>query len=70
MSNIKHLDLSHNSLTKLPLDITKFTNLETLNLSDNSITKVPSELEKLPYLKELNMTISLIYQKELRILKN
>lgn len=49
------LDLSHNQLKRLPLDISGFQNLVALDLSYNHFTEFPEGLRSLPNLRRLSL---------------
>jgi len=51
--DIKHLNLSYNNLTQLPVEIGQLTQLTTLNLSLNKLTHLPVEIGRLTQLTEL-----------------
>ena len=49
------LDVSHNVLTTLPLELKELCLLQTLNLSHNQFSEVPEVIGNLPALTELNL---------------
>ena len=51
--DIKHLDLSYNNLTQLPVEICQLTQLTKLNLYNNNITHLPVEIGQLTQLTTL-----------------
>lgn len=52
------LNLSGSKLTKLPEDISKFTNLTYLDLSNNELKELPKNFSKLQNLKFLNLGLN------------
>lgn len=50
---LKTLDLRHNNLKRIPLDIIHLKNLENLDLSHNGLEELPKEIGLLPSLKTL-----------------
>ncbi len=54
LTNLLYLDLSGNSLSKLPKEIWKISSLLALNLSDNQLVTLPSEISKLVNLESLD----------------
>lgn len=56
LSNLKELNVSHNSMTGIPAEIGALKNLETLDYSYNGITGMPNELSQLKNLKTFNLT--------------
>ena len=58
LSNLKTLDLSHNSLSELiPKELSQLSNLKTLNLRDNDLSgPIPKELSQLSNLKTLDLS--------------
>lgn len=46
--DIETILLNHNTFTKLPASIVKFTHLKVLDLSSNRLTQLPQELMQLP----------------------
>ena len=60
LENLHSLDLSHNFLTDLPLEMFNLQSLEHLCLSHNRISRVPIELGNLTALVELRLDHNLI----------
>jgi len=54
--DIKHLNLSYNNLTHLPVEIGQLTQLTILNLSLNKLTQLPVEIRHLTQLTTLNLS--------------
>jgi Leucine-rich repeat (LRR) protein len=52
-SMLEELDLTNNSISKIPDDIDKLDSLKSLDLSENQFVHFPSILSNLPNLKEL-----------------
>nr|XP_012223222.1 PREDICTED: leucine-rich repeat and IQ domain-containing protein 4-like [Linepithema humile] len=55
-NNLKRLDISHNYITKFPLQITCLKNLQLLDVRRNKIDFLPKELGTLPNLMYLNLS--------------
>lgn len=53
--NLKKLDLSQNSISKIPNTISKLISIQSLNLSENELTKLPNELYMLNNLTVLDL---------------
>ena len=53
--DLKHLDLSSNSLRELPLHISQLKNLKSIDLSNNYFKKFPKILGDLPNLKRVDL---------------
>jgi len=72
LQRITHLDLKHNQLISVPIELGKLANLTYLNLSNNQLISIPKELgslEKLTYL-DLNHNRLTSVPKELESLEN
>ena len=55
------IDLSHNFLSKLPKDLSQFTNLHTLNITNNKFTnyqEIAAALSTLPELQDLSIDLA------------
>jgi Leucine-rich repeat (LRR) protein len=52
---ILELDLSYNSLTKMPIEIFNLKNLKILNMSNNNLTTIPDEIDNLINLESINL---------------
>lgn len=50
------LDLSHNRLTKLPVDFSNLARLEELNLSSNQFDRLPVVLATIPSLRVVDLS--------------
>lgn len=51
--NLINLDLSHNQIRVIPLEITQLNNLKVLNMQYNQVAGLPNELGTMPSLKKL-----------------
>jgi len=72
LTNLRQLDLSYNSISKIPDDIKNLVNLKWLNLSHNNLTEIPVGLCELINLERLYLShnkISLV-PKEISNLHN
>ncbi|KAK3225519.1 hypothetical protein Dsin_005381 [Dipteronia sinensis] len=52
---VRTLDLTHNKLADIPLEISKLTNMQRLVLADNLIARLPVNLGKLQSLKVMTL---------------
>jgi len=55
LKRLEKLDLSHNSLTVLPRDLTSLETLTELDLSENEIAELPSDIGSLKRLEKLRV---------------
>eukprot|EP01035_Chromulina_nebulosa_P036322 gene36322-48921_t len=53
---LQSLDLSRNSITTIPDDITSLYALEVLNLQQNKLEKLPATMNNLKYLRKLDLS--------------
>ena len=53
---MQYLDLTHNQLTALPVEIGQLTGLESLILSNNELTALPAEIGQLANLQSLDLS--------------
>ena len=67
LSNLTHLNLSGNSLSKLPSEIWKLSNLLVLNLSRNQLENLPSEINNLINLAALDISNNKLAELPLQI---
>lgn len=56
LTEVKSLDLSHNSLDQLPPSLSSLEQVEELNISGNRLTEIPDFVLSLPKLKILNVS--------------
>ncbi|SIT11882.1 Leucine rich repeat-containing protein [Zobellia uliginosa] len=59
---LKNLDLSFCSLTKLPTELNNFKNIENLNLKNNLITQLPNTISNLQSLTRLDISSNFLVQ--------
>jgi len=59
-SNLEHLILINNNITKIPKEISKLTKLRLLSLSDNDISYIPRHICKLVNLRNLELDGNLL----------
>ncbi|KAL8034030.1 hypothetical protein ABFX02_12G000300 [Erythranthe guttata] len=52
---VRTLDLTHNKLVEIPMEISKLINLQRLILADNVIDRLPMNLGKLQSLKAMTL---------------
>lgn len=62
MNNLKQLDLSHNQIETLPIEIKFFRKLVELNISNNCLRMLPSTFSDLKSLRKLNVATNNLSQ--------
>ena len=55
LKNLQQLELAHNRLTEIPVEIAQLTQLKVLNLSHNLLRTLPVALKQLKNLQQLNL---------------
>lgn len=55
LTNLTHINISHNSISKIPPEISILQNLAFLDVSNNCVTTIPTELFELKNLTYLDL---------------